>query len=96
MLNKKGVELSTNLIIIIVLGIIVLIVAVIFFRTQVTKGAEKYDTISSGLDKCESFFGNRECRVSCDNFGKEVKPIGGDWADCGKGNLKDKTKCCEV
>lgn len=97
MFNKKGVSLERNLIILLVLGMIVLVIAVIFIKTQVTKSAQKYDDISSDLDKCESFLGNRKCRTSCDGFGKEVRPIGSTgWADCGKGDLEGKTKCCEV
>jgi len=96
MKNKKAAGLSINMVILIVLGLIALIIAVVFLRTQVTKGAEKYESISESLDKCEGFLKGRECKASCP-AGKEIRPIAGAWADCGKEEgKKDKPKCCEV
>ncbi len=88
--NKKGVSFSMNMIAILILILIALVVAVVFINTQMTKGAKKYAEIGESLDKCESFFGNRECKTSC-SPNKIVNPIGSAWSDCKTGEV-----CCEV
>ena len=95
-MNKKGVSLQVNMIIIIVLGLIALVIAIVFLRTQITKGAEKYEEIGAALEKCEGLFKNRECMASCPSPEQKVRPIGSGWADCGKGEKIGKPDCCEV
>ena len=95
MKNKKA-TLAINIIIFFVISLAVLIISIVFFKTQMTKGAEKYERISEGLDKCEGFLKGRKCMSTCPP-GKEVRSISGEWADCGKEKGKEnKPYCCEV
>ena len=77
-----------------VLGVIILVIAVIFISTQFTKGGKKYEEFTEQLDKCQGFMAlNRYCSDECP-AGKEVQPLSKEWADCGKGEFKGKSKCC--
>ncbi|MBS3124964.1 hypothetical protein J4211_01770 [Candidatus Woesearchaeota archaeon] len=61
-MNKRGSEVAINPLITIALGVIVLIILIVIFRDQITKGGKDYTKISeqAGLDKC-SFLTGRSC-----------------------------------
>lgn len=92
-MNKKGVELTINTIIIVALGLLVLLVMFYIIPKFIVGGSNKYLNFSLETERelkagdiCEKIFSDRVCMASCDNF----EEIPGTWKDC----TGAKTKCC--
>ncbi|MBS3135417.1 hypothetical protein J4401_00475 [Candidatus Woesearchaeota archaeon] len=96
---KKG-DLSINMIIMIVLGLIVLIILIAVFKEQITKGAEAFLGIGKDAKdgaegkKCMTFAATRKCVSSgnppkCDEGWREYPPGQDKFTDCTRGI------CCE-
>lgn len=87
---KKGVELATNTMVLIIISLIVLAIIVLVLRQQITKGAEKYTAIGKEAEinttKCSNIILGRACSdTACDTskgFTEEYSPTG-KWDDCG-------------
>ena len=92
-MDKKGVELSIQAIIVLVLGLIVLVILIIVIRGQIGKGTLKYTNITAEAekefkgDRCTGFLLPRICADSCPK-GYEID-LGTGFKDC---KLKH---CCE-
>lgn len=100
-MKKKGVQLSIQTMILIVLGLIVLVLLIWIIRGQISKGGSQYWNISETAmeeaksNKCKSgFFTHRQCAASCGsivddyfwhNIGKMGCPSG---ICCERGDLK--------
>jgi len=95
-MNKKGAEIATSTIVMILLGLAVLIILIMVFRQQIAKGAQQYANISSqttlSSDSCASIILGRACSDTCDpaKGQREVFSPSGQWKDCGS------KKCCEA
>ena len=92
-MNKKGLSLERNLIILLILGILVIVIFSFFFKSKITEGSERYSEISEQLDNCESFMSKNKCTLKSECPSRNViNPIGSKgWADC-----KEDEVCCEV
>ena len=92
-MNKKGLSLERNLIILLILGILVIVIFSFFFKTKITEGSERYSDITEELDKCESFMTKNKCTSESECPSRKViNPIGGKgWIDC-----KENEVCCGV
>lgn len=95
-MNKKGVQLSIQTMILIVLGLIVLVLLIWIIRGQISKGGSQYFNISetaageAKMDKCKSgFFTRRQCAGSCGSIVDDYF-----WHNIGKLDCKTGT-CCE-
>jgi hypothetical protein len=97
-MNKRGSETAINPLITIALGVVVLIILIVIFRDQITKGSTSYTDISkqATLDATScSFVRGLSCKSDCDTSTEkeitEAKP------SCLKINA-DKTQvqllCC--
>lgn len=101
--GKKGIEMATNTIVMIVLGLIILVILIIFVQQQVTKSGKQYgqfgEEANIAADKCQSLVLGKFCASSCSdpkNQYKEVSPPPGGWSDCGKAKgFESKRACCE-
>ena len=83
-MNKRGSETAINPLIVIALGVIVLVILIVIFRDQVSKGGTSYDKIKDQAvldDKKCSFIMGRSC-ISENNCPTE-KRIPQANADCG-------------
>ncbi len=86
---KKGVEIATNTMVLIIISLIVLAIVVLVFRQQVTKGAEKYTSIGKEAEinatKCSNIILGRACSDNAcktgEGFKEEYSPTG-TWSDC--------------
>lgn len=99
MLNKhaKKGEISLQMIILAILGLVTLIILIFVFKDQIGNVSQKYFGIinqteaESKGDICETMFGGRRCQTSCDepDSGKPyIYDLGTGYKDC-KGQ-----KCC--
>jgi hypothetical protein len=95
---KRGQGLPINTIILAILGLIVLVILILIFRTQVQKSSEKYQGISTSAEEqarakgvCETLISGRQCMTgaACPQGYVEIP---GPWTDCIKAQ---KPKCCE-
>lgn len=94
--NKKGTELSMNIIIVAVVLLIVMIVLIMIFTgkmSSIRKSMNKTESQYS-QDKCKVPGSGRACVISedsCDERGGFVyeSPDGGKWSDCRWGQV-----CC--
>src|SRR3989344_2939210 len=75
-MNKRGSEVAINPLITIALGVIVLIILIVIFRDQITKGGKSYTDIASQASTDEnacSFIKSRTCRAApCPTHEKEI------------------------
>jgi len=93
-MNKKGIELSINSIVIIILALLVLVVLFFVIQKGISDGTNKYFNFSESAEKeitsdktCAKMFSGRVCLPGCDS--KTMVDWGTDWTDC-KG-----AHCCE-
>ena len=95
-MDKKGVELSIQAVIVLVLGLIVLVILIVVVRSQIMKGTERYTTIGKEAEKeftdqCAGIFRQRTCEAACTTGFKEVLPVPKNgWTDCESGE-----SCCK-
>ncbi len=96
-MNKKGVSLSINTLVIIALAILVLFVLSFFLSTTIRDNVKKYLTLSEAAEKdinatniCEKMFTDRRCMANCGKY----QDLGTDWKDCK--NMPDKPRCCKT
>lgn len=87
--NKKGVEMATNTIVMIVLGLVILVILIIFVQQQFKKSSGKYEQFgeeaNTSVEKCNSLIKGQFCSNTCDTA-KYVttpnSPAGKPWSDC--------------
>jgi len=95
-MNKKGVELSINAIVIIILALLVLVVLFFVIQKGIIQGTTNYFNFSESAEKeiasdkiCAKMFSGRMCYKSpCPESYIEIS---GDWDDC----KKIQSICCE-
>jgi hypothetical protein len=92
-MNKKGVELTVNTVIIVALGLLVLFIMFFVLQKNLIGGSEKYLNFSLETERelragdiCQKIFSDRVCMKTCTGY----QELPGPWKDC-KG---DKLKCC--
>lgn len=98
-MNKRGIELSVNTMVIIILALIVLVSLVFVLQKGIIGGTNKYFNFSEQAEKdirsettCEKMFSGKMCYKSpCPESYVE---IAGDWADCKKPGSAGPI-CCE-
>lgn len=98
-MNKKGIELSLNTIVIIILALLVLVALIFVLQRGIIGGTQKYFNFSEQAEKeirsgdtCAKMFSGRMCYKSpCPDT---YVQIDGDWADCKKPGSTG-TICCE-
>lgn len=61
-MDKKGAELSINIMIIVILGLLVLIVMAFIFKDQIGKSTKSYGSITEKTDKCLQNPTSTECK----------------------------------
>jgi hypothetical protein len=95
-MNKKGVELTVNTIIIVALGLLVLFIMFFILQKNLIQGSDKYLNFSEETERelkakniCEKLFSGRVCMEDCTGKYTEVP---GTWDDC----AKDDKICCEA
>ena len=102
-MDKKGVELSINAIVVIVLALFVLVVLFFVLQRGIIGGTQKYFNLSESAEKeiraenvCAKIFSGRMCYPSsCPDSYVEIS---GDWADCRKESNSAESGsvvCCE-
>ncbi|RMD58272.1 hypothetical protein D6825_01370 [Candidatus Woesearchaeota archaeon] len=91
-MDKKGAEIATSTIVMILIGLVVLVVVILLFRQQATAGAKGYgefqkQTSPDALKKCNNIILGRFCAEgsSCPEGSTSVPGV---WPDC-------NTVCCE-
>ena len=100
MLNKhsKKAEISLQMIILAILGLVTLVILIFVFKDQIGNVSQKYFGIvnqteaESKGDICETMFGGRRCQTSCDEPGSDkpyIYDLGTGYKDCKAGE-----KCC--
>lgn len=93
-MNKRGQGFSITTIIMVVLGLLALVIVIILFRQQVTKGASQYEQIGQGTgleaDRCFNLIEGRSC-VEGRNCPEGMEPVSGRWKDC-EGTCCKKTE----
>ncbi len=95
-MNTKGMELSINAIVVIILALFVLVVLFFILQRGIIGGSNKYFNFSEQAEKeirsgdtCEKMFSGRMCYSSpCP---ESYVQIAGKWTDC----EKDGRICCE-
>ena len=77
-MKKRAVQLSTQTMILIILGLIVLVVLIFLFKGQIGKGAKQYFDIGeqaageADVEKCSSgLIIDRQCAKSCSDLEKD-------------------------
>lgn len=97
-MNKRGIEMATSTIIMVLIGLIVLAIIVVIFRQQATKGSESYNqytqqTTPGALKACDSFILGRSCVADSEcTSAKGRRPASGFFdPPC----PADKPVCCE-
>jgi len=102
-MNKKAMEMTTGVVISMVLGLIILVILIIFVQQQFTKTGKRYGELEKETeiapDKCQSIIMGRYCVESGKCGDKIITPPPSGWADCG--NQKDpklagKRECCPI
>lgn len=95
-MDKKGVELSINTMIIVILGLVVLVVLFYAIQRGITGGTNKYFNFSQEAENqlkaentCAKMFSGRMCYQSA--CPASYVEISGDWEDC----KKNSRICCE-
>lgn len=97
-MNKRGIEMATSTIIMVLIGLIVLAIIVVVFRQQVTKGSQGYQeytgqTSPGALDKCQNFILGRKCLPAADcTVANKLQRASGVFPECTADNGK---VCCE-
>jgi len=91
-MNKKRAEgLPLNMIIIAAIGLIVLVVVVIIFKTSVGSSAKGYkETADKAIqsaegERCQTFFSTRRCSTNSPEpiiEWRKVNPTKDKWSDC--------------
>jgi hypothetical protein len=99
-MNKKGAEMATNTIIMIILGLVVLVILILVIRQQVTKGASKYTEIGEDVTTtggCYSLFEGRSCVKTTGTCPPDMKEEPGAWPDCQAKAQKQNARfvCCK-
>lgn len=92
-MNKKGVELTVNTIIIVALGLLVLFIMFFVLQKNLIGGSEKYLNFSEETERelrakniCEKIFSGRVCMDDCTN---KYELVPGKFTDC-----EDKGEVC--
>ncbi len=105
-MNKKAVELTMQAVIVGVLLLVVLVILIMVFRTEIQKLAGKYSEIGdqASTDRCASILsGTRKCAAQQPSettgtgataktitYSLVSRPASGKWSDC-----KDNEDCWE-
>lgn len=91
-MNKKGVELTVNTIIVVALGLLVLFVLFFVLQKNILGGSQRYINLSLEAERelksqniCEKLFSGRACMENCGMY----EEIPGQWTDC------PGQKCCK-
>lgn len=95
-MDKKGIELSLNTIVIIILALVVLVTLLFVLQRGIIGGTNKYFNFSEQAEKeirsgdtCAKMFSGRMCYLPpCPDTYVE---IAGKWTDC----EKTSSICCE-
>lgn len=93
-MNKKGVEMATGTIVMVLIGLIVLAIIVVIFRQQATKGSEGYQeyrqqTGVGSLSNCNNIILGRKC-VDAGSCPEGSRRASGIFEDC-----QSPKACCE-
>lgn len=95
-MDKKGIELSINTIIVIILALFVLVVLFFVLQRGIIGGSNKYFNFSDTVEKdiqssrtCAKLFSGRMCLAACDP--KIMIDWGAGWDDC----TGSTPTCCE-
>jgi hypothetical protein len=98
-MKKRAVQLSTQTMILIILGLIVLVVLIFIFRGQVSKGAKQYFDIGeqaageADIEKCSGgLIVERKCATNCKDLEKDSVYF---YYAIGKKNCDEGYVCCE-
>lgn len=93
--NKKG-EISLQMIILAILGLVALIILIFVFKDQIGRVSKTYFGITEQVEAeskgevCESLFGGKKCMAACDETYKHN--LGTDFSDCKA--MQGKPICC--
>jgi len=93
----KKSEMSMNVVIMAVLGLVVLIVLILVFNDQIRGAAAKYFNIGQNAGegaegkRCVTLISSasRKCIATCEEGWTEISPSDKEWKDC------KSAKCCE-
>lgn len=86
-MNKKGVEIGVNLMVILLFSLIVVGIAIVMVRQQITKGGERVGALGEEAElqqnKCTSFVLQQQCadKTTCPEGFETVPPPPGGWID---------------
>jgi hypothetical protein len=97
-MNKKGVELTINTVVVVILALLVLVILFFVLKTFIFKGTAGYINLTLEAEKdikakniCEKMFYSRRCMSACT---ADYIDHGTDWDDCKA--MVDKPHCCEL